>query len=206
MKVIIVILLFTTSAPLFAKEADVFKKKADISYQKKEYIDAVTLYRQAANKKPENPDISYNLGIAEFKAENYDNSVAAFEKCINMTNDKMVKSKVFYNLAAVLLKKGKLQEAIDNFKKSLLLNPGDNESRQNLQIAINELKKSKDNNKQENNSQPPGEKDQPPKSMESPENQINKQILDALQKNEQLLRDSLSNRKSNNRSNILKDW
>lgn len=198
--------------PLLAQKTEMLTHKADILYQKKEFANAATVYRQAADQKPGDATISYNLGIAEFKAGNYDNSITAFERCVNMTNDKILRSKALYNSGVVFLKKGKLQDAINNLKKSLLLNPGDNESRQNLQIAMGELKKEKQDNKtdgsdkQENNNQPSKPDNQDQEKKEPLNKQTGEQILKALQKKEQILKDSIQQKNGSFKKINIKDW
>ena len=80
MKILTTILSICISIPLLSQKTDKLTKKADILYQKKEFGNAAVLYHQAAGQKPGDATISYNLGIAEFKAGNYDNSITAFER------------------------------------------------------------------------------------------------------------------------------
>ncbi len=185
---------------------DKLTKKADVAYQKKEFGNAATLYHLAADQKPGDATISYNLGIAEFKAGNYDNSITAFDRSTNTTRDKTLKSKALYNLGIVFLKKRKLKDAILTFKKSLILNPLDNDCRQNLQMATNELKKDTENNKTGDNDSDPKESDRDQQHKEAINKQSGEQILEDLQKEEQRIKDSLGRKKSPVKKTTIKDW
>jgi hypothetical protein len=99
----------------------------------------------------------------------------------------------------VLSAQKKLGESISAYKDALRLNPADTLARQNLQRAINELKKQQQ--------QQGGQKDQQPKPKSD---KLNKQqvaqMLQALQEQEKLLQQKLNKSKVPAPVQPGKDW
>ncbi len=138
----------------FAQNEKVLIKKGNEAYEKKEYDQAITNYKQATEKAPANPTAQYNLGNALYKNKKTDEAVQAYDNALFNTNSNAEKAKTYYNKGVVLQNNKKLPECIDAYKNALKLDPKDEDARQNLQKALQQQKeqeKKDDRDKKEDN-------------------------------------------------------
>lgn len=118
------------------------------AYRKGDLKAAVQYYEKALKTAPENEAARINLAIAQSKLKVTDKSVANFDKALKESKgNEALQSRLNYDKGTALAKGKKYKEAIDAFKNTLRINPGDAEARDNLQKAINELKQQQKKNK-----------------------------------------------------------
>ncbi|HYK46753.1 MAG TPA: tetratricopeptide repeat protein, partial [Parafilimonas sp.] len=127
-----------------------------------------------------------------------------YNEIIAKTDQNSLKSESQYNKALAYLKEKDLMNAIASFKESLKENPSDDDARENLQKALNDLKKQKQQNqpqskKQQQQQNPQKEKKQPPVNKEMMEQKFNE-----LRNQEKQLQKKLQNRSGNGQPE--KDW
>jgi len=135
------------------------KEKKDIHegnklYQQKKYAEAEASYRQSVEKTERSIEGNFNLGDALYKQKKFDNAAQKFTDIASSSKDKAVKAKAYHNLGNTLLESQKLEESIAAYKKSLINNPKDDETRYNLAYAQEKLKQqqqNKDNKDQDKN-------------------------------------------------------
>jgi Ca-activated chloride channel family protein len=158
MKQFIIVVLFVLQASfLFAQQEKKFIKKGNELYQQQNYKDAESSYRLSVGKKDKTVEGNFNLGDALYKQKKYAEAGAQFNKIASSSNNKQVLAKAYHNLGNSLLDSKKLEESIAAYKKSLLNNPQDDETRYNLAYAQKKLqqqqqqdKKNKDNKNDKN--------------------------------------------------------
>ena len=195
-------------------------KKGNDAYEKKEYENAITNYKQATEKSPANATAQYNLGNALYKNKKTDEAVQAFDNAIENAESKEDKSKSFYNKGVVLQNNHKLPECIEAYKKALKLNQQDEDARQNLQKALQQQKQEeqkKDNKEQkkprEDKKQKEKEKQKDEEQNKQPKPQPSKltkqdaeEKLKALLQQEKNLQDRLRKVNTATSSKPEKDW
>jgi tetratricopeptide (TPR) repeat protein len=152
---IIVIYLLLQGSVLFAQKEKKYIHKGNQLYQEKKYAEAEASYRQSVDKSKASVEGNFNLGDALYKQKKFDNAVQKFTDIASSSNDKAVKAKAYHNLGNSLLESKKLEESIAAYKKSLMSNPKDDETRYNLVYAQEKLKQqqqqqNKDKNKDKN--------------------------------------------------------
>ncbi|MDR3308806.1 MAG: tetratricopeptide repeat protein [Tannerella sp.] len=69
---------------------------------------------------------------AAYSVEQYDKAIDLYESLIRSYGDSY---ELFYNLGNAYYKKGRIAEAILNYERALLINPGDGDTRHNLEMA-----------------------------------------------------------------------
>lgn len=131
--------------------------KGNSAFNKQNYDEAETEYRSALEKSEKNPTASFNLGNTLYRKNKLDDAVKSYDDVIANTNDNTVKQKAFYNKGVAYQKAEKLPECILSYKNALLLNPSDEDARQNLQRA---LKKQQEQQQQQNQNKKDDKKDQ----------------------------------------------
>ena len=195
-------------------------KKGNDAYEKQEYENAITNYKQATEKTPTNSTAQYNLGNALYKNKKTDEAVQAYDNALANAESKEDKSRSFYNKGVVLQNNNKLPECIDAYKKALKLNPQDEDARLNLQKALQQQKQEEqkkdnkeqkkpkeDKKKKEKEKQKEEEKNEQPKPQPSKlTKQDAEEKLKALLQQEKNLQDRLRKVNTATSSKPEKDW
>jgi tetratricopeptide (TPR) repeat protein len=232
---IILIFLFSGSA-VFAQQEKSYVKKGNELYRQKKYKEAEAAYRQSVAKKQQNLPGNFNLGDALYKQKQFDKASEQFTKIAESNSNKKIAAGAYHNLGNTLLENKKLEESIEAYKKALLNNPKDDETRYNLVYAQEKLKQqqqqnknNKDKNKDNKNNKNQDKKDQDKKNdpdkdkskdqnkqdqqkqQQQQSNNISKEdaqrMLDALNNDEKQTQDKLKGKKARGTGGRpAKDW
>lgn len=185
-----------------AQKTNLIIKSGNEAYKKGDYKNAEKLYKEALSEDKNNLTAKFNLGNALLKQHNIAEAVQYFTQVSEAAGDDAFKSKAFYNKGLTMIKAQQLQEAIDAFKEALLLAPDDNDTRENLQKAIEELKKQQHSQPQ---SQQNPQKKPNPKQQNKPLNKdIMQQKFDELSDKEKQLQKMLQKKTTTEQPE--KDW
>jgi Ca-activated chloride channel family protein len=148
MKQLIIVILFLLPATgLFAQQEKSLVKDGNKLYEQKKYTEAEQNYRKSIQKK-KNTEGDFNLGDALYKQKKFDEASQQFTQLAGTPGNKALAAKAYHNLGNSLLENKKLEESVDAYKKALINNPKDDETRYNLAYAQEKLKqqqKDKDN-------------------------------------------------------------
>lgn len=187
--------------------------KGNKAYQENKFDEAEKEYRNALKKSEKNVTANYNLGNVLYRQEKTEEAVKAYDNAIQNTDDNVLKQKAFYNKGVAYQKEKKLPECILAYKNALILNPNDEDARQNLQRALKQQQQQQQNQqdkkdkKQNNQSDKNQQKAPEPKPKPS---KISKQDaeekLKSLMENEKALQDKLHKVKVLSPDNPEKDW
>lgn len=151
MKQLIIIILFLLQGSwLFAQQEKSYIHKGNELYKQQKYTEAEENYRKALQKKNQNVTGNFNLGDALYKQKKFDQAGQQFNQLAASATDKGVAAKAYHNLGNTLLENKKLEESIEAYKKALLDNPKDEETRYNLAYAQEKLKQQQNKQKQQN--------------------------------------------------------
>ncbi|MEL6483891.1 MAG: tetratricopeptide repeat protein, partial [Bacteroidota bacterium] len=108
-------------------------------------------YRRAISKSKENAAAPYNLGNAYYDRESYAEAFSRFKQAGEKSSSKTGKHKSFHNMGNVFMKRKEYQKAVEAYKQALRNNPTDDETRYNLALAKEMLKKEQDDQKNDQN-------------------------------------------------------
>lgn len=189
------------SASSFAQTAKESIIKGNKSYKENNYDAAENSYRDALKSSDTNVTASYNLGNVLYRKDNTDEAVKSYDDAIAHSQNNVVKQEAFYNKGVAYQKAKKLPECITAYKNALILNPNDEDARQNLQRALKEQQKqqqqNKDQKKDKKNQQQKDQKNNQDKKQQAQPSpsKISKQDaeekLKSLLENEKQLQDKL---------------
>ena len=147
MKQLIIVILFLLPATgLFAQQEKSLVKDGNKLYEQKKYTEAEQNYRKSVQKK-KNTEGDFNLGDALYKQKKFDEAGQQFTQLAGTPGNKALAAKAYHNLGNSLLENKKLEESIDAYKKALINNPKDDETRYNLAYAQEKLKQQQKQNK-----------------------------------------------------------
>nr|WP_294869642.1 tetratricopeptide repeat protein [uncultured Pedobacter sp.] len=184
---IIIISILLQGTLLFAQKEKKYIHKGNQLYQEKKYAEAEASYRESVDKSKASVEGNFNLGDALYKQKKFDNAAQKFTDIASSSENRAVKAKAYHNLGNSLLESKKLEESIEAYKKSLINNPKDDETRYNLAYAQEKLKQqqqqqNKDKNK-DKNKKDQDKKDQDKKDQNKDQNKDNKDQQNKDQQN-----------------------
>ncbi len=232
MRTIILITISLISLSVFGQTERKYIRSGNKLYDEKKYTDAELSYRKALDKKPNSFESSFNIGNSLYKEGKFPEAANQFSNLTDATNDKDKLAKVYHNLGNSYVKAKKLQEGIDSYKKALIQNPSDKDTKFNLsyvQRLLKQQKEQKDKDKQDKKNDPKDQKkenkdnkdqqkkdqqkkqDQQKQDQQKQEKKISPQdaqrMLDAVQNDEKKLQKKLEEQKaSGEKVKVLKNW
>ena len=210
-KIIFILVSLFVSVLARSQDEQQYLLKGNELYKKQQFDKAAEEYKKAAEVNAKNPKAQYNLGDALYKLKKPEDAEKAFDAAADNTADALAKSKALYNKGVTLSSRQKLPESIVAYKESLRLNSEDEEARQNLQKALNELKKQQQNQPKQQKQDKKQDKQQNQKQPQQQQNnsKLNQkqveQMLSALRKDEKKLQQDIQKKNNIGRPNT-KDW
>jgi len=147
-QLIIIILFLLPGGLLFAQQEKSLVKDGNKLYEEKKYTEAEANYRKSIQKK-KNTEGDFNLGDALYKQKKFDEAGQQFNQLGSTSGNKAIAAKAYHNLGNSLLENKKLEESIDAYKKALINNPKDDETRYNLAYAQEKLKQQQKQDKEQ---------------------------------------------------------
>ncbi len=96
---------------------------------------------------------TFNLGDALYKQGNFEEAALKFKELSGQNLDKKTLASANHNLGNSLLKSGKYEESINAYKNALKLNPTDDDTRYNLEMAKRMLKMQEQNKQNQDKNQ-----------------------------------------------------
>ncbi len=137
----------------YAQDPNKLIRKGNSAYENGKFQDAEKNYRKALEKDKESMKGKFNLGDAVYQQKNFDESSKIFSGLLNEKLDKETKAKIFHNLGNSLLESKDYAKSILAYQNSLLNNPGDLDTKYNLEYAKMMLKKQQQQQQQQKNDQ-----------------------------------------------------
>jgi Ca-activated chloride channel homolog len=143
-----------------------------------------------------------------FREGKYEEAEKIYGALADKNPDISTKQQLIYNKGVALSKQNKLEESIAAYKQAVIMNPGDEDARVNLQKALAEWKKK----------QPPPEKKEDPKKkkekkqnqQQQQKNQMTKkeveQRMKALSQREQMVQQKMQQNRTRTAGKQEKDW
>ncbi|MCE2613461.1 tetratricopeptide repeat protein [Flavobacteriaceae bacterium D16] len=134
------------------------------------FVGAEADYRKAISKSTENIAAPYNLGSAYYNRESFSEAFGRFKQAGELATEKTDKHKAFHNLGNVFMKNKEYQKAVEAYKEALRNNPSDEETRYNLALAKEMLKKDQQNQQNQDDQEDQDQKDQKDQNQDQQDN------------------------------------
>ncbi len=148
-RTIIILLLLGIINNAFAQLENPYIRRGNRQYKKQNYSQAEAQYRMALNKNPKSYPALFNLGLAFYKQDNDTEALKTYQKLVAVDTTAELKAKSYYNLGTIYTRLAgdslqaqqmqgavkMLQKAVEAFKTSVILNPGDYQARYNLWVT-----------------------------------------------------------------------
>ena len=150
-------------------EAHNLTYKGNESLSENSFVAAEKSYRTAIGINPEDGTPAYNLGSALYQKEAFEEALTPLKKAVIAGKSKREKHTALHNLGNVFMKNKSYEKAVETYKEALRNNPTDNETRYNLALAKEMLKK-----EQQEQDKDPDKKDQKDSDKKDQKDQENK--------------------------------
>lgn len=144
------------------------------------FVTAEAKYRRAISKSGGNAVAPYNLGNALYKKENYNEAFGRFKEAGEAAAGKAEKHKAYHNMGNVFMKNKEYEKAVEAYKEALRNDPSDEETRYNLALAKEMLKKEQNENQNKEDEEKEDQQDQ----NQDQQNQGDKENEDKQQQNQ----------------------
>lgn len=142
----------------------IWQGNKDLSENK--FPDAEVAYRKAIAKSPENAVAPYNLGTAYYEQETFSEAFGRFKEAGEAASSKEEKHKAYHNMGNVFMKRKEYEKAVEAYKEALRNGPTDEETRYNLALAKEMLKKDQQNQDNKDNKDDQDNKDNKDKDQD----------------------------------------
>lgn len=194
-RIILTFIFFNCWLLTHAQRSEKIVQKGNEFYKKQQYNEAQKEFSKIDENDSLHQIAQYNLANTFYRLGKKEDAIKTFDQLSNSTKDSNFLSRLSYNEGVVFSNEKKLEESITAYEKTLLLNPNDEQARENLQKALLELKKK---------NTPPDKKpqQQPPKI--NPRDAAQK--LKQLEQKEKQVQQKVQKEKSANAGSKAKDW
>ena len=186
MKRIIVLIFLLNTVIVNAQPSNKLIMQGNDAYRKGDFSKAVDAYKNALRIDPGNNAARFNLANALQRQNETKQSQKLYDDIIEQKEKNDLHVKALYNKGLSLAKEKKLEDAAHAFMMALTIDPNDNDTRENLQLVLNEMRKQNPLNQNQSNKKIPQKI--PPATKELIEQKLNelrnqeKQLQKRLQK------------------------
>lgn len=110
------------------------KLNAEQAYQQKDYLLASTYFRQVLNYTLfVEPKIRLNLGHCYYQLKDYEGATRQYQSLLQVIDDQIATSSLT-QMGVLMEQKSKHQQALEHFKKALIVNPNNEIARYNFEL------------------------------------------------------------------------
>lgn len=172
--------------------------KGNKLYEEGKYQEALKQYKEALEENPSSQVGRYNMALSEIRIGSnpndtsqaakriLDSGVKNMEQVANIGSKRpFLSSKANYNLGNVAFNSEDYKKAVEYYKKSLRLNPNDEDARRNLRIAQLKIQDQEENQDNQDNNQDQQEQDQQDQNQEQQEQDQQEQNQDQQDQQDQ---------------------
>ena len=134
-------------------------------FDAKDYGAAAEAYRQAQELEPDAGEPYYNAGNALYRSEDYGGAIREYDEAIKRAEDPVLRADTQFNRGNAYFQLEEYLNAVDAFKEALRLEPDNEETRRNLELAMRMLptpepQQGEEQGQEPDESQEPGPQDQ----------------------------------------------
>ena len=144
--------------------------KGKKAFDNKDYNASFEYYKTILDKRRDDNSAKYSAGVAAYKKNDPESAKYYLNEAKN-SNDKILSSKAFYNLAEIYRDENKIEESLDYLKKAIKLNPDDRDAKINFEL-LKQLNNQNDSGSEQEQNQESGQ-DSEPDQKQSQDNQNN---------------------------------
>ena len=143
-------------------------REGDALERRGKYEEAFRKYQDALVLEPDNVRIHYDLGRALYRMKKFPEAAAEFQLGL-LSKARPLKARSLYNIGNCQFRQNGLDAAIASYSQALILDPGDQQAKQNLEYCWKMKEQPKQQKRDSTGAQPP--RKQPPQDRPQPQRQ-----------------------------------
>lgn len=145
------------------------------AYQDENYSEAEIGFRKAEEANNDSYIARYNTSAALYQQDKLEESGERFAELMNATSDPAEQARLLHNVGNVMLESEKYKEAAEAYKRSLKLNPSDEDTRYNLTYALEKLREQQEQEQNQDQNQDQQDDQEQNQDQQDQENQDQQQ-------------------------------
>jgi Ca-activated chloride channel homolog len=224
-KITIILILLLSGNFSYSQKENTLLRQGNRNFEKEDFKEAEKDYRKALELNKESVKGQFNLGTAVYKNNNYEESAKIYSNLAEKNADREIQSKVYHNLGNSYLQSKEYEKSILSYKNALMNDPGNLDTKYNLEYARMMLKKQqqqqqqnkddkKDDKKDEKDKQDQNkdqdknqDKQKPPQDQKKISKDDAERMLEALKNDEKKTMQKVNKKKAKVQvTGIEKDW
>ncbi len=127
----IALVLAACSAP-----AEQLNQEGNQAFTEQAYLESLGLYQSAQIESPELSEPYFNAANAFYRQGDYPAALEQMQVALQYVEEDVLAESSFYNMGNTLFNSQDLSTAVEAYKQALLLNPGDQDAKYNLELAL----------------------------------------------------------------------
>ena len=118
-------------------------------YYNEDYTDAERQFRSNSLRPEADSIADANLARSQYKQGKYGQSEQTLNNYLNEEDDRQHHSHAWYDRGNAIFRQGKYQEALDNYRQVLLLDPANEDAKANYELALQKLQQDQQEQEQD---------------------------------------------------------
>lgn len=173
-------------SPVWAQSDRRYIRDGNSLFASQKFQEAEVAYTKAVEQNGKNPQAHYNLGNALMMQQKDSAAVQEFLSAAKLETNTLRRSQSYHNIGVVHQRHRQFGEAIEAYKESLRLNPGDDETRYNLVLCQQQQKNQpQDQNQQDQQKQDQQKQDEQKKQEQQKQDEQKQQDQQKQQQQQQ---------------------
>jgi len=149
---LLIIILFLGSVPIMANDYKDFNDRGVDAYKQKNYDSSLYYFEQAHDLNPEDDTVKFNLGNAFHQQGKYPEALESFGRSAAAT-DSSLSAQAYYNIGNTYYRAGSLDSAAMAYMASLDYDPGDKDTKYNLELTLKKIEEQEQQKQEQQDSQ-----------------------------------------------------
>jgi Ca-activated chloride channel homolog len=134
--------------PAWAASVPSLVEQGNRLYREGKLAEALQMYQQAEKQDPGNQAVQYNIGNVLYKQQQFDQAFDRYRKAFNAP-EKPLSEGAHYNAGNTHFARKNWPEAIRHYKDALGIEPGDQEAKKNLELALRAMEEERKQQQQQ---------------------------------------------------------
>jgi Ca-activated chloride channel family protein len=202
------ILMFLLMMPIASAQAaslySSIREGVDL-YEKQQYEEALKTFLDAQVENPESALLKFDIASCQYKLQKYEEAATGYLDVVATARDAHMETQALYNLGNAMYRQAKLEEAVEYYKKTLALDPEDEDASNNLEFVREEIKRRMNEARDTQKRQKEGQKDRQQDQQESQQQGQSEDQKDSSQDSQKGSKESQQDRSREEQSDGQQD-
>jgi tetratricopeptide (TPR) repeat protein len=153
------------------------------AFQEGKFAEALRDFLSAKGVNPDSSELKNNIASTLYELKKYKEALDEFSR-LDPSRLQVDKADFYYNLGNSYYRLDQFPQALENYKKSLLQNPDDIDSKKNFELTLKKIQEQKQKQNQDQKQQPQNQKDQQNEQEQQKQKQKYNAMMQFLNQNE----------------------